>query len=703
MTPDSLLGYLAAIVSLGLSGLVLWRERDQRASFAFALGMGFLALREVLGVYAGRAFFESEALPWHRYRLVAEAAATGFWLWFSLVYARAKDSRLHPGWRWALLLSFALPLTLALLGWNSLVTSASYPTPRWLVPVGAAGYWLHVLFLLAAVAILMNLENTLRASSGSVRWQIKFTVLGIAALFGVEVFLESQVLLYSSIQTTLLPIGSAALLLAGALVALSLARRGLGSFDVYPSESLLFNSLTLLLVGVYLLAVAGLVEIIDAFGGARRAPLVAFVVLVALVALALLLLSTELRQKAKGFLNRHLKRPTHDYRRIWDAFTRRTSSVVEIEPLAAAITKITAETFGCAAATIWLVREGEKKLRLGGSSALSTGTAASILEEHDHGRSLYALLADGAGKVVDLTEAGLPVDARALVRAVGARYGVALSGSDGSLLGFLTVDDRVTGQKYSLEDFALLSTLADQAAAAISNRQLERELQRAKEMETFQALSAFFIHDLKNLASRLSLVMQNLPQHYDKPAFRDDLLRTMGKSVEKIDSMTARLSSLGKGLSLQLVEADVNALVRETLEGLNGTMKARLSLDFQDVPKVALDPEQIQKVVTNLILNAHEASSAGGRVVVATARENGWVLLSVRDDGCGMSQEFISNSLFKPFQTTKKQGLGIGLYHSKTIVEAHGGRIEVESALGKGTTFKVLLPSGSEHHGQRGE
>jgi putative PEP-CTERM system histidine kinase len=682
--------------------LVLWRERDHRASAAFALGMGCLAARELFGVYAGQAVFESEALPWHRYRLLAVAAAPGFWLWFSLVYARAKDSRFHRGWRRALLLAFVLPPALALLGWESLVSRASYPTPRWLVPVGGGGYWLHVMFLLAAVAILMNLENTLRASSGSVRWQIKFTVLGVGALFGVEVFLYSQVLLYSSIQTTLLPIGSAALLLAGALVALSLARRGLGSFDVYPSESLLFNSLTLLLVGVYLLAVAGLVEVIGAFGGAQRAPVIAFVVLVAMVALALILLSTELRQKAKEFLNRHLKRPTHDYRRIWDAFTRRTSAVVEVEPLAAAITKITAETFGCAAATIWLVRQGENKIQLGGSSAVSTGRAASILMEHDQGRALHALLASRAGKVVDLSEASLAPAVRGLAHAVGARYGVALSGSDGSLVGFLTVDDRVTGQKYSLEDFALLQTLADQAAATISNRQLARELQRAKEMETFQTLSAFFIHDLKNLASRLSLVMQNLPQHYDKPAFRDDLLRTMAKSVEKIDSMTARLSSLGKGLSLQLVESDVNDLVRETLEGLNGTMKANLSLDFQEVPRVALDPEQIQKVVTNLILNAHEASSEGGQVVVSTARENGWVLLSVSDDGCGMSEDFLSGSLFKPFQTTKKQGLGIGLYHSKTIVEAHGGRIEVESALGKGTTFRVLLPSAG-HSSQRGK
>ena len=95
--------------------------------------------------------------------------------------------------------------------------------------------------------------------------------------------------------------------------------------------------------------------------------------------------------------------------------------------------------------------------------------------------------------------------------------------------------------------------------------------------------------------------------------------------------------------------------------------------------------------MTNLLLNAQEASGDGGHITLSTSNENGWVLVAVADNGCGMTDEFMANSLFKPFQTTKKQGLGIGLFHSKKIVEAHGGRIEVESARGEGSTFRVLL------------
>jgi signal transduction histidine kinase len=105
-----------------------------------------------------------------------------------------------------------------------------------------------------------------------------------------------------------------------------------------------------------------------------------------------------------------------------------------------------------------------------------------------------------------------------------------------------------------------------------------------------------------------------------------------------------------------------------------------------------VDGEQIQKVLTNLVLNAKEAIDEIGEIHVKTDREDGWVVLCVSDTGCGMSNEYIEKSLFHPFKTTKKRGMGIGLYHSQMIVEAHHGKIEVESEIGKGSTFKVFLP-----------
>jgi signal transduction histidine kinase len=115
--------------------------------------------------------------------------------------------------------------------------------------------------------------------------------------------------------------------------------------------------------------------------------------------------------------------------------------------------------------------------------------------------------------------------------------------------------------------------------------------------------------------------------------------------------------------------------------------------DCQPLPTIPVDAAQIESVIVNLLLNAREAISGPGEIHVTTRSQDGDVLLTVRDNGCGISPEFMANSLFKPFKTSKKTGLGIGMYQTKTVVDAHGGRLTVESEAGKGTTFRVLLPS----------
>ena len=123
-----------------------------------------------------------------------------------------------------------------------------------------------------------------------------------------------------------------------------------------------------------------------------------------------------------------------------------------------------------------------------------------------------------------------------------------------------------------------------------------------------------------------------------------------------------------------------------------GNPGIELAKELQPLPKVLLDPEQIQHVITNLLLNARDAIGQRGQVRVETSCHNGWAVLTVSDDGCGMTPEFLRQSLFRPFQTTKKDGTGIGMFQCKIIVEAHRGRIEVESEPGKGTSIRVFLP-----------
>jgi signal transduction histidine kinase len=192
-------------------------------------------------------------------------------------------------------------------------------------------------------------------------------------------------------------------------------------------------------------------------------------------------------------------------------------------------------------------------------------------------------------------------------------------------------------------------------------------------------------------------MVQNLPAHYDNPAFRNDMLRVISSSVAKMNGMCSRLSLMTKKIELQPVEMDLNTLVATTLAEIKDALQGELQQELRPVPSVLIDPEQLQKVLLNLLLNANEAVGEQGRIRVWTDWRDGWAILSVQDNGHGMSNLFMEQALFQPFQTTKSQGLGIGLFHSKMIVEAHRGRIEVESEEGKGSIFRVFLPGAIRH------
>jgi putative PEP-CTERM system histidine kinase len=260
-------------------------------------------------------------------------------------------------------------------------------------------------------------------------------------------------------------------------------------------------------------------------------------------------------------------------------------------------------------------------------------------------------------------------------------------------IGVIILADRVGGVPYTIEEMDLLKCMGDQIAVGLLNLRLTEEVMRAKELEAFQAVSAFFIHDLKNAASTLSLTLQNLPVHFDDPTFRQDALRGIGETANRINQLISRVGAL-RHLELKPVEADLNLLVTDALEVLNGAPEINVVQKLHLQPKLKLDRQQFGSVITNLLLNAREALGPGGEVRVETSQSNGWAVLSVADDGCGMSPAFLKTSLFRPFQTTKKKGLGIGMFQSKMIVEAHRGKIQVESEPGAGTTFRVMLPVG---------
>jgi putative PEP-CTERM system histidine kinase len=347
--------------------------------------------------------------------------------------------------------------------------------------------------------------------------------------------------------------------------------------------------------------------------------------------------------------------------------------------------------------TIWVVGEREENFLLGGSTVFTDAQARNI--------KLWNNCAGDFMKMIrpqqDLIDFAHPRGNRVLefeekngqyLKEAQMRYCLPLKAS-GYFLGVLALDERVGDEPLSFADVDLLKSISGQTASLLLNLRLSERLREAKQLEAFQTMSAFVMHDLKNLASMLSLTVQNLPAHFDNLEFRKDALRIMQQSMGKVNRMCSQLSTLSRRIELQKAETDINAVARASLSSLKGYSNITLHSDFRSLSQLLIDGEQLEKVVHNLVLNASEAVGSRGEIWVSTEEKNGWAVLSVRDNGCGMSKEFMEQSLFRPFKTSKKQGMGIGLFHSRMIVEAHGGRIEVESEEGKGSTFRVFLPT----------
>jgi putative PEP-CTERM system histidine kinase len=387
----------------------------------------------------------------------------------------------------------------------------------------------------------------------------------------------------------------------------------------------------------------------------------------------------------------------YNYQNIWEDFTARTATITRTENLCNAVVKMVSETLEILSVSIWLVDEKREQLTFGGSTVFTAEQAAQLKFYGYQGVDLIRAMSDQAmpvdleGKSDDWVE-DLMLSYVGETKEARIRYCVPLRAAE-QLVGIMTLSEKILYESLTFEDSDLLKTIADQAAASLLNIRLSEYLRQVKELEAFQTMSAFFMHDLKNLASKLSLVTQNLPVHLDNPEFRSDALKTISQSVAKINTMSGRLSLLSQKLELNPQATDLNELVKSTLEDMHSYIKGTVSLDLSDLPPASIDREQIHKVIENFVMNANDALDGPGGTIVITTRENDpFIELSFSDNGCGMSKEFVEKHLFRPFQTTKKQGMGIGLFHCKTIVEAHGGRIEVDSLEGKGTTFRILLP-----------
>ncbi len=233
--------------------------------------------------------------------------------------------------------------------------------------------------------------------------------------------------------------------------------------------------------------------------------------------------------------------------------------------------------------------------------------------------------------------------------------------------------------------------------------QIAREAE-SRQFASFVRLSALLTHDLKNAIEALSLIVGNMERHFDNEQFRADAMKSLTGATEKLKGLVARISKPVTTLSgehKRPLPTDLIPIIRRVVAMTAEPLREKHKIEMNLPPTlIALaDGDRIENVIENLVLNALEAMSekSGTLTIAGEQTEDGRVVVSVSDTGVGMSRQFIENRLFHPFATTKKSGVGLGLYTCREVIQANGGSIEVSSIDGTGTTFRVMLPSGATY------
>ena len=209
---------------------------------------------------------------------------------------------------------------------------------------------------------LNNLEKTFRSTMGTMRWRIKFLILGLAVIFAGSIYSLSQDMLYPTHDLTLTDFDSAALLLGCTLMTIAYWRDGFAEIDVYPSHSVLQGTITMLLVGGYLFAIGLLAQLVAFLGEGIPFRTQAVLVPLGIVILAVLLFSERLRHRMQRLVSHHFKRPQHDFRKLWMLFTHRMSGILDDEALCTVAVKLISETFNVLSVWIWRVDEHKGRL-----------------------------------------------------------------------------------------------------------------------------------------------------------------------------------------------------------------------------------------------------------------------------------------------------------------------------------------------------
>jgi putative PEP-CTERM system histidine kinase len=549
--------------------------------------------------------------------------------------------------------------------------------------------------VILAIVGLMLVEQLYRNSPSGQRWAIKFTCLGLGGVFILDFVLYSKALLFANIDYLLWDVRGIVNAIIVPLLAISLFRIKNQTKGFQLSRKIVFHSATLIMSGIYLILMSLAGFYIKHLGGSWGEMAQVIFLFLGFVVLFVLLFSGQIRALFKVLINKHFVHYRYDYREQWLKISKTLAEIKSFEQLSPFIVKTLADLVDSSCGGLWIKNEAgdyhfTHDRNIGFKVSGVVPKSAELVEFLTKNQWVIDIPEYiNEPRVYEEIELSYWTDEKKVIWLIIPLY------QQNTLQGFVVLTKPRVSRKLNWEDLDVLKMVGMQLTNAMVLSQSSEKLSVARQFEAYNRLSAFVVHDLKNVIAQIDLIVKNSEKHKHNPEFIDDAIETMENSVKKMENLVRQLKQGNAAVNKQridLVGLFNQVIVQQSVHNPKPVFTIK-SKTTRDDCFILGEKEKISSVITHLIQNAQDATDDNGFVQVNLDNKAGTIDISIADNGVGMDDKFIYERLFKPFDTTKgNAGMGIGVYEAREYIREHGGSLDVKSCLGKGTTFDIQLP-----------
>jgi putative PEP-CTERM system histidine kinase len=551
------------------------------------------------------------------------------------------------------------------------------------------------------VIALLYFDKTLQHASESAREKLKFVFIAYLGFTAYFSYASAHIVFSSYVSQSTLHSGAAVIFCSLVFLGYSFYRYPFWEVKFSVSRKLVFGTLSSTAAISYLVISGSILDLLRWTSPQGFPVLLSFATFFLVALFLAFYMSPFFRNNIRNFLATHVFRNKYDYRDLWMKFSDKSSESLNICDNLPRLAALLAEAMFVRQVVIWLRSPTAETFHLAycHDSTTSANTDASILKfdylrRSDVRNSLFTIPKPND----DRAENEFLIEKTSQLTQLGVDR-VALVEKNGAALALLGIGRPFRGENSSAEDAQLLTSIGNQLGNLIITHKLSEELLLSREWDSFNRFASFILHDLKNLATLQSMTLENAKHLSGNHEFVTDAFATFQQTTDKMIGLIASLSVQRGQFSLKQQPVNILNIISNTFDDLK--INQRNGIKFQTTfpprnrpPMISGDPELLQKAFTNLLLNAIQSLPSGeGAVEVSVSDNNaGTVTAAIRDTGCGIPPDRLQN-LFRPFQSSKEKGMGIGLCHTRSIIEVHGGQIRIESEVNAGTKVEIDLPA----------